>query len=307
MKKSSSPSIFRPYDFPNLKDARQSSKKKKKFGPLFDSADWNFKYTTKRKEFPFDEVADEALKIKFAPIRLCWPLHEQNRVVEQGRPRSADLVFSIRGHFRKEKWFRSPPKVCIVPGILGAHPSQGTRGINRDTVEREVDDDALSGHCPPVLFLGRDDRHLVDVIIPNPKPPIPTSTSLATFVKHFWKGAALGVSMTVAVVVEIVTGATKIVVMNLAAVGEVVVEDSAKIWVEVGMEQGRILRRGRMLMAMALIQWVLSLKKRLRLKIKPSIKSRSMPSGKGRRTKKRNRPSGVPRMQLWRGKSLRGR
>jgi hypothetical protein len=113
--------------------------------------------------------------------------------------------------------------------------------------------------------------------------------------------------MTVVVVVEIVTGAMKIVVMNLAVVGEVVVEDSAKIGVEVGMEQGRILRRGRMLMAMALIQWVLSLKKRLRLKIKPSIKSRSMPSGKGRRTKKRNRPSGVPRMQLWRGKSLRGR
>jgi hypothetical protein len=99
---SSSPSIFRPHDFPNLKDARQSLNKKKKFGPPFDSADWNFKYTTKRKEFPFDEATDEALKIKFAPIWLCWPLH--------------DSVFSIGGHFWKEKWFRSPPKVCIVPG-----------------------------------------------------------------------------------------------------------------------------------------------------------------------------------------------
>lgn len=113
--------------------------------------------------------------------------------------------------------------------------------------------------------------------------------------------------MTMVVAEEAIEGATEIVVVNLVVVGEAIVEDSAKIGVEVGTEQGKILGRGRMLMAMALIRWVLSLKKRLWLKIKPSSKSRSMPSGKGRRTKKRNRSSRVPRMQLWRGKSSRGR
>jgi hypothetical protein len=80
---SSSPSIFRLHDFLSLKDAnRQSLRKKKRFGPPFDLDDWNFKYTTKKKEFPFNEVVDEALKIKFTPIQLYWLLHEQSRVVE---------------------------------------------------------------------------------------------------------------------------------------------------------------------------------------------------------------------------------
>jgi hypothetical protein len=97
---SSSPSIFRLHDFLNLKDAnRQSSRKKKRFGPSFDSDDWNFKYITKKKEFPFDEVVYEALKIKFAPIQLYWILREQSRVVEQGRPWSVDSEVYNGGHF----------------------------------------------------------------------------------------------------------------------------------------------------------------------------------------------------------------
>jgi hypothetical protein len=151
-----SPSLFSHHDFPHLKDAsRHNSKKTRKFGSSFDSDDWNFKYTTRKKEFPFDEIDGEALKIKFAPIRLCWPAHEQGRVEEQRSPRVVDSKLSKGGQFRKEKWFRLPPKVRVVPGILGAHPSQVTRGIHQDTGEREVDDDPESGHHLRVLILDR--------------------------------------------------------------------------------------------------------------------------------------------------------
>jgi hypothetical protein len=42
--------------------------RKKKFGPPFDMDDWFFKYSTRKEEFSFEEIADEALKIKFTLI-----------------------------------------------------------------------------------------------------------------------------------------------------------------------------------------------------------------------------------------------
>ena len=59
---------FRQQEFPALKEACLLKPGKRKFWPTFDSEDWMFKYTTRRKDFPFDKVADEALKIKFTPI-----------------------------------------------------------------------------------------------------------------------------------------------------------------------------------------------------------------------------------------------
>jgi hypothetical protein len=44
--------------------------RKQKYGLPFDTADWNFKYSAHRQDFPFDQIADEAMKIKFLPIRL---------------------------------------------------------------------------------------------------------------------------------------------------------------------------------------------------------------------------------------------
>lgn len=62
---------FNCHDFPSLK-VTDHLKQRKKCGPPFDTVDWNFKYSAHRKDFPFDQVVDEALKIKFLPIRLQW-------------------------------------------------------------------------------------------------------------------------------------------------------------------------------------------------------------------------------------------
>lgn len=65
---------FGDHEFLSLHDTSHLKQRKtKKFRPPFDTEDWHFKYSTKEKEFPFDEVADEVVKIKFNPIRLRWP------------------------------------------------------------------------------------------------------------------------------------------------------------------------------------------------------------------------------------------
>jgi hypothetical protein len=104
------------------------------------------------------------------------------------------------------------------------------------------------------------------------------------------------------VVVEDVAGdMAKIVEMNLEMV-EVTVGDTGKTEAEDGMEQSKILGRGR---RVVLLEQILKVKKCLQLKNKPWHKSRSTPNGKGRRTKKRSRASGVPRRLLQKGQVIR--
>lgn len=65
--------IFRQQNFPNLRDAgRIKSRKKKKFGPPFDIEDRWFRVQASEENFPFESVDNDALKIKFTPIRLSW-------------------------------------------------------------------------------------------------------------------------------------------------------------------------------------------------------------------------------------------
>lgn len=66
-------------EFPNLCDTgRLKQRKKKHFGPPFDTGDRYFKYSVRKKEFPFQDVSDEAMKIKFTPIWLRWQSHRQS-------------------------------------------------------------------------------------------------------------------------------------------------------------------------------------------------------------------------------------
>lgn len=101
----------------------------------------------------------------------------------------------------------------------------------------------------------------------------------------------VAMTKTTAVVEEAVMGA----MANIGAVNLVVVGRGGA---KGGLGQGRIHGSRRMLMVMALIKRVLNLKKKLWLKIKPSSKRRSTPSGKDRRIKKRNNPSCDPRVLL---------
>lgn len=59
-----------------------------------------------------------------------------------------------RGPTRQRPWFRLPPKVQIVPGILGHAPSVEPRVEDLGEGELKVGDDCASGHCPE--WIGAD-------------------------------------------------------------------------------------------------------------------------------------------------------
>lgn len=67
--------------------------KKRKFGPPFYSDDKWFKYIASEKDFPFDKIDDETVKLKFAPIQLQWPRHEKSQSIDnlEGRTRNSKV------------------------------------------------------------------------------------------------------------------------------------------------------------------------------------------------------------------------
>lgn len=68
---SSSDPVRNLQGFPSLEETKLIKSRKKKYGPPFDSSDHWFKYKVYEKDFPFDDIGDEAIKLKFAPIELC--------------------------------------------------------------------------------------------------------------------------------------------------------------------------------------------------------------------------------------------
>jgi hypothetical protein len=69
---SSTPPIFRRQDFPSLAEFVSIRRRKKGHGPPFDKDGRNFSFAVKDENFPFSEVEEDALTLKFAPIKLCW-------------------------------------------------------------------------------------------------------------------------------------------------------------------------------------------------------------------------------------------
>jgi hypothetical protein len=86
--------------------------------------DWYFKCSV--KEFPFEDMADEAVKIKFTPIWLWWQSHRQSSSDGELEGRAA-FQLNRGWYYGTSRWFCPPPKVRIVPGILGPPPSMVTR------------------------------------------------------------------------------------------------------------------------------------------------------------------------------------
>lgn len=114
--------LFKHQDFPSLKMTGHLKQRKKKYGPPFDSADWYFKYSARRADFPFDQIGDDALKIKFISIQLEWNSNREKKAEEEVEG-SSKIKPVKGGQFRDSRWFGPPPKVRMVPGILGPHPS----------------------------------------------------------------------------------------------------------------------------------------------------------------------------------------
>lgn len=183
----SSTSRFNPHEFPSLRDTRHLKQRKKKFGPPFDTDDWYFKCSVKKKEFPFEDMADEAVKIKFTPIWLWWQSHRQSSSDGELEGRAAFQLNRGR-YYGTSRWFRPPPKVRIVPGILGPPPSMVTRVKHPEGGEWKVEDNLHSEYRPPDK-VSPSQLDLDSYNSPNPTSRLGSRQALARFVKHLWKGA----------------------------------------------------------------------------------------------------------------------
>ena len=201
---SSIPPIFRRQDFPSLAESISVWRRKKGLGPPFDKNCGNFSCAVKDENFPFREVEDDALTLKFALIKLCW-LKRSNSLNNLGRRVVEEKNFSEEGQFREERWFRAPPKVRLIAGILGPCPGVGTRGIHPLGGEGKEVVDLESRHPPPgSRYLIRGGVDCLDHT--NPKEiEMPKPSNLTRFVGHLWRGAP---SKSFAAAVKTVTAPT---------------------------------------------------------------------------------------------------
>lgn len=89
----------------------------------------------------------------------------------------------VKGPTRQRPWFRPPPKVRIVPRILGWMPGEETRVIDQPRGEWEVRDGGVSSMAAPSRVATPSSSSSLE----NPPSPNP-NTSLSKFVGHFWRG-----------------------------------------------------------------------------------------------------------------------
>ena len=87
-------------------------------------------------------------------------------------------------------WFRSPPKVRMVPGILGPRPKVETRGAYQVRGESiEVGHRDVRNHTSGCDNITREDGGQLDLTPFNFQPQQKTLANLSRFVGHLWKGA----------------------------------------------------------------------------------------------------------------------
>jgi hypothetical protein len=129
------------------------------------------------------------MKIKFMPIRLRWQNHRQSS--SDGELEGKRVQKPNRGgYFGDSRWFRSPPKVHIVPGILGPPLVVLTCVSHLGVGEREVEEDNDFEHRPSDK--GPSNPSSLDCCSsPNLIFRSRPHQTLARFMKHFWQGASL--------------------------------------------------------------------------------------------------------------------
>lgn len=110
--------------------------------------------------------------------------------------------FGSKGPTRQRPWFQLPPKVQIVPGILGQAPFPKPRVVHLWEGNLEVRDGGVFGHRPGSSFSQIGTRETLQIQIgdtnpnlaPQPHPPSPPPaihlSILAWFVGHLWRGAS---------------------------------------------------------------------------------------------------------------------
>ena len=138
------------------------------------------------------------MKIKQIPFELRWQTHgvAEQRNSEAGGRRQSNRKLGNVGPTSQRPWFCLPPKVCIVPGILGLGPEDRTRGDDREGGELMGNGDPESGHLsllPNIHHPNSDPIQSGGVATSSPSNPnFPKSTisshNLVRFVGHLWKG-----------------------------------------------------------------------------------------------------------------------
>lgn len=150
---SSSSFVYRGWDFPNLHDSIHLREVGR------GNRDRNLNKML--RDSPFVKMADDSVLLKFSLIELHWPSKPENDEFRQ-------RIRLNGGKLWNSRWFKSPPKVKVVPSILGLGPYHGTCGIHRQ--------------------LGEEDGEVNLESTPNTKPPPKTLANLSKFVGHLWKG-----------------------------------------------------------------------------------------------------------------------
>ena len=184
-------SHFCESDFPSLHDSIRFGAKKRGFGPPFVDHDLKFRFAINKREFSFEEVSVDTLKTKDTSIRLHWNSYRRTKSSE-------DLLSDNCVQFRREqgiggsdRWFRRPPKVKLVLGILGPRPSEKPRGVHLSVEGHKGKKDPETGFfsLPYSSYLTQigEGSSVAGNPNPTPSPSSPTS-NLSKFVGHLWKG-----------------------------------------------------------------------------------------------------------------------
>jgi hypothetical protein len=134
--------------FPTIEEGSRSRCEAKGVEFLIDLSARRFTRRSEMATITVKEIGREEIKLKNIPIKLRWPSHGR---VEELPPMAGGGQFKLndvrgKGPTRHRPWFRLPPKVQIIPGILGPAPSEETRVAHLRGGEREVRDDKESGH-----------------------------------------------------------------------------------------------------------------------------------------------------------------
>jgi hypothetical protein len=100
--------------------------------------------------FPFEELPKMTVNLKHAPIEVNWHRHrrdleDSSSSKERPEERWKKAVPKV-GQEHQRPWFQTPPKVHIIPGILGLGLEVETRDIHLVGGEHKIEGDLESGH-----------------------------------------------------------------------------------------------------------------------------------------------------------------
>jgi hypothetical protein len=166
--------------------------------PVDLSARW-FLRRLERETIPFEAIGREEVKLKAIPVSLWWASHggveEVSSMVGGGSLQSNRD--GSKEPTRQRPWFQLPPKVQIVPGILGRAPFVEPHIIHLGEGNPEVRDGGDFGHhsgasfsqigfqeTPQIQIRGLSNPNLATHSLPQSPPPAAYRSTLARFIGH---------------------------------------------------------------------------------------------------------------------------